>query len=150
MKNERGFTLIELLITIAIVGILAGVAVTAYVGVVKKATRQEAYTNLESLYLLEGRYFDDNGDYTPTLGVAGANQPGNIAIIQGLLPDFKPGPATSLYYSYQIVQNEQITNINPLTYGALTPCFRAIATGNTNTRVAGDVFAIDCNNNRNF
>ncbi|GAB4419577.1 MAG: hypothetical protein OHK0032_15490 [Thermodesulfovibrionales bacterium] len=48
------------------------------------------------------------------------------------------------------MQNQQITATNPLAYGALTPCFTAIATGNTGTRVAGDVFAIDCNNNKNF
>lgn len=29
-------------------------------------------------------------------------------------------------------------------------CFVAAATGVAGTRVAGDVFAIDCNNNRNF
>ncbi|MBE0428206.1 MAG: hypothetical protein IBX72_16420 [Nitrospirae bacterium] len=33
---------------------------------------------------------------------------------------------------------------------AQTPCFIATATGVAGTRVAGDVFAIDCNNNRNF
>jgi len=33
---------------------------------------------------------------------------------------------------------------------AQTPCFVAIATGAAGSRVAGDVFAIDCNNVRNF
>lgn len=147
---KEGFTLTELLIVIAILGILIGIAVPTYIGQQKRAARTEAYSNLENLRLLEEQYFAENGAYTPSLGNAGANQPGNIAIIQGTLPGFRPGDAASLNYSYQIVQNQQITATNPLAYGALTPCFTAIATGNTGTRVAGDVFAIDCNNIKNF
>lgn len=150
-NSLMGFTLIELLITIAIIGILAGVAVTAYVGSVKKAARSEAYSNLESLRLLEEQFFAENGEYTASKGTCAADNPGNIGLIKNppdALPGFRPG--TELSYSYCIVQNQEITDIDPLTYGDLTPCFTARAYGNTNTRVAGDVFAIDCNNNRNF
>ncbi len=56
--------------------------------------------------------------------------------------------------SGEIQQNMQITNINadPPTLASTLPnfCFTAVATGVAGTRVAGDVFAIDCNNNRNF
>ncbi|MBS1112125.1 MAG: hypothetical protein H6Q95_417, partial [Nitrospirae bacterium] len=31
-----------------------------------------------------------------------------------------------------------------------TPCFVATATGIANSRVDGDVFAVDCNNNKNY
>jgi len=150
LLSKRGFTLTELLIVIAVLGILIGIAVPTYLGQQKRAARTEAYSNLENLRLLEEQFFAENGAYTPTLGAAGKDKPGNIAIIQGTLPGFRPGDASSLNYSYQIVQNQQITSTNPLTYGALTPCFTAIATGNTGTRVDGDVFAIDCNNNKNF
>jgi len=150
--SKRGFTLIELLIVLAIISILTLIAVPAYIGQQRTAARSEAYSNLESLRLLEEQVFADSSAYAPTTGAAGADQPGNIALIQavGVLPGFKPGTGTTLSFSYQIVQNQQITATNPLAYGALTPCFTAIATGNTGSRVAGDVFAIDCNNNRNF
>jgi len=152
IMGKKGFTLTELIIVIAIISILAALSIPAYVGQQKRAARTEAYSNLETLRLLQEQFFAENGNYAATTGVAGVDQPGNIALIQaaGVLPGFKPGVGTNLNFSYQIVQNQQITATNPLAYGALTRCFTAIATGNTGSRVTGDTFAIDCNNNRNF
>ena len=159
--NKHGFTLIELLVVIAIIGILAAVAATSYIGVQRSATRSEAYTNLDTLRLLEEDFFADNNCYQPlVLGacpVAVATYTGTAAI-QGVLTRFQPGVGTN--YTYQIIVQNGVGLPNPVpvpyagTTAALapatTPCFRAIATGNAGTRVAGDVFAIDCNNNRNF
>ena len=148
--NKRGYTLIELLVTVAIIGILATIAIPAYIGQQQRAARTEAYTNLESLRLLEEQFFAENGTYAPTRGVAGANQPGNDALIRaaGGLPRFNPAAGHS--YSYQIRQNANITSQAAGSVSAATPCFLAIATGNTGTRVEGDVFMVDCNNARNF
>ena len=51
--KKHGFTLIELLITIAIIGILAGAATTAYIGSLKMAARTEGSTVFGNLRLLE-------------------------------------------------------------------------------------------------
>ncbi len=142
MKN-KGFTLTELIIVIAIISILAMIAIPAYVGHQKRAARTEAYTNLEAIRLLEEQFFAENGQYT-----ASAN---GVAAIQALLPGFQPG--NSLNFNYQIVQNRAIDVpiANPPTWNTnQTPCFTAIATGIAGTRVAGDIFVIDCNNNKNF
>lgn len=158
MKNmSKGFTLIELLIVIAIIGILAMIAIPAYVGQQKNATRTEAYSNLQNLRLLEEQFFAENGAYTADLGAAGntaAARDANLTAISAVLSGFRPGAGTTSF-SYRIVQNNQLNTpvANPPVLAASpagTFCFTAVATGITGTRVDGDVFAIDCNNNRNF
>lgn len=138
--NRKGFTLIELLIVIAIIGIIAGVAIPSYVGQQRRAARTEAYTNLETLRLVEEQRFADQGAYVGA-GVCAANND-NIAAIRAVLPRFQP--ATGLNYSYCIELNMNLAGT------ATSNCFRASAFGNTGTRVAGDLFQIDCGNNRNF
>lgn len=140
MKN-RGFTLVELIIVIAIIGILVAIAIPAYIGQQKRAARTEAYSNLENLRLLEEQFFAENAAYTGNLGVCNKDND-NIDAIKASLPGFAPG--SNLSYSYCIEQNIDINGT------AQTPCFRASAFGNSNSRVNGDVFRIDCNNNKNF
>jgi type IV pilus assembly protein PilE len=134
MKSNRGFTLVELLITIAIISILSMIAVPAYVGQQRNATRTEAYQNLSALRLLEEQFFSDNSEYTADAA--------NTAAIEAMLPGFNPGG--DLKFDYEIAQNEDFNG------NAQTPCFRATATGFAGTRVAGETFSIDCNNNKNF
>ncbi|MBI5847557.1 MAG: prepilin-type N-terminal cleavage/methylation domain-containing protein [Nitrospirae bacterium] len=156
--NKKGLTLIELLIVCAIIGILAAIGIPAYIGQQKSASRTEAYTNLENLRLLEEQFFAENGCYRPlaagvcstatsSIGAAGSTtaiRDANVPLIQAVLPRFRP--ATGALFSYRIEININFAGAatNP------TPCFRATATGVDGTRVAGDSFMIDCNNNRNF
>jgi len=149
--DKKGFTLIELIIVVAVIGILAMVAVPAYVGQQKRAARAEAYSNLQNLRLLEEQFYAENGDYSQTVGDTGADKD-NITSIQAVtgFSGFKPG--SNLSFSYQIIHDQRINTpvAVPPTYSAATPCFIARATGNTGSRVRGDVFAIDCDNNKNF
>jgi len=141
MMDKKGITLVELLIVIAIISILAMVGVPLYIGQQKRAVRMEAFTNLETLRLLEEQYFADRGRYTPDLGEC-SKDTDNISAIQQELPGFKPG--TGLNFSYCIEADIDING------QSRTPCFRASAFGNSGTRVDGEVYRIDCNNNRNF
>ena len=142
--DKRGVTLIELIIVVAIIGILAMIAVPAYIGQQKSAARTEAYSNLQNLRLLEEQYFAENGCYYmaggPPAVCTNATISG-VANIQAFLPGFKPG--SSLSFSYKITTNSTGAG------GGTASCFVATATGNT-SRVSGDTFTIDCNNTRNF
>lgn len=139
--NKKGITLIELLIVVAIIGILAAIAVPAYIGQQKNAARTEAYSNLQNLRLLEEQYFAENGRYAPNpdnnwtyKGTYGTADSG----IEDVLPGFKPGEAASLSFTYTLQSSGTGT------------AFTATATGKTTTRVKDDTFTIDNNNNRNF
>jgi prepilin-type N-terminal cleavage/methylation domain-containing protein len=159
--RTKGFTLIELLIVIAIIGILAMLAIPAYVGQQKSATRTEAYSNLQNLRLLEEQSFAEEARYAP-IGGGTINYNATIGVndngIEDALPGFRPGgqvalPGFGLNFTYTLTQNSEITDATatpPTIAATATPCFVATATGRAGTRVAGDVFAIDCNNNRNF
>jgi len=175
-SGASGFTLIELLTVIAIVAILAAVAVTSYIGVQLKALRSEAYSNLQTIRLLEEQVFAENACYQPLVGgvcpAAAANfdytatDPPAANTIEDFLRGFRPGGCRNcaaphgLYFTYRITQNVALpAGVVPVPYGgapvAQTPCFVATATGVAGTRVCRDpancdVFAIDCNNNRNF
>jgi prepilin-type N-terminal cleavage/methylation domain-containing protein len=172
MKN-RGFTLIELLITVAIIGIIASIAIPMYVGQTTKAAKTEASTNLQNIAMLEAGIFADSGCYqllvagvcpvaASSIGAAGSTKAirdANLPLVQAVLPRFQPGSSSGLNYSYRLLQNQCLPNnpARPLSLGTIispcvnpAQCFVAVATGVTGTRVAGDIVAIDCNNNRNF
>jgi prepilin-type N-terminal cleavage/methylation domain-containing protein len=143
MQNRKGFTLVELMIVVAIIGILAMVAIPAYIGQQTRATRTEGFTNLENIRLLEEQFFADNAAYAAL----------------GALTGFNPGPDIRFTYAISsLAVGVGLPNPAPVPYDGTTaaladatrPCFIATATGNAGSRVDGDVFAIDCMNNRNF
>ncbi len=62
-KNQSGFTIVELLIVIVIIGILAGLVITTFVGIQGRARNSERQTDINSISTqLEG-YFAKNSGY---------------------------------------------------------------------------------------
>jgi type II secretory pathway pseudopilin PulG len=142
----------------SIIAILATIAVPVFLGQRTKAMQKEALTNLEAMRLLQEQYFAEKGEYAEEgvaagteLGTCAANNPGNIATIQGELPAFRPGRGEDLYFSYCFVKDQAINTADPL--GALDdsdPCFVARAFGNSGNQIAGQEFRVDCNNVKTY
>jgi type IV pilus assembly protein PilA len=60
LNKKSGFTLIELMIVVAILGILAAIAIPAFVQYVRRSKSTEAVTNIDNMFKLSASY------YTPT------------------------------------------------------------------------------------
>lgn len=136
-NGNEGFTLTELLVVMSVLAILGTVAVTTYIGSAKKAVRSEAYSNLESLRMFQEQRFAERGQYSA-----------NLSDFQG----FTPGAGAQ--YTYNLSIDSALSPPVAIPYDGATvsqtDCFVATATARPGTRADGDVFAIDCNNNKNF
>ncbi len=93
-KTWQGFSLIELMVTVAIIGILVGIAVPSYSNYVQKSRRTSATTALLDLASREAKYYSTNNVYTTSMTNLGYASAGPIAI-----PD-----STSNYYSLSVSQ----------------------------------------------
>jgi type IV pilus assembly protein PilA len=58
LSKKEGFTLIELMIVVAIIGILAAIAIPAFVNYVKRSKTSEASANLKSLFTGAAAYYE--------------------------------------------------------------------------------------------
>jgi general secretion pathway protein G len=66
-----GFTLIEIIVSLAIIGILAGIAIPSYVGYIDKARNESAISDIQAISLKMTGYYADNTKYPDSLADVG-------------------------------------------------------------------------------
>jgi type IV pilus assembly protein PilA len=81
-QDEKGFTLIELLVVILIIGILAAIALPAFLNQRAKAQDTEAKTAARTAQTAEETYYTDNQAYT-----------NDVAVLRGIEPALGSGVA---------------------------------------------------------
>lgn len=67
-KSTKGFTLIELMITVAVIGILAGIAYPSYQDSIRKSRRADAKGALMGLANAMERHFTETNSYVGAAG----------------------------------------------------------------------------------
>lgn len=71
MKKQNGFTLVELMVTVAIIGIIAGLAYPAYQGYMEKSRRSDARVALLRMADAQERFYLQNNTYSANVNDVG-------------------------------------------------------------------------------
>ena len=89
LDDERGFTLIELLTTLTILGVLAAVAISQFLGYQQRAFDARAENDLRKAITAEEAYYAENDNYVPCENSDCESELGQFTLSQGIEIDIE-------------------------------------------------------------
>jgi len=123
-KNNSGYTLIELMVTVAVIGILAGIAIPSYNGYIKSTAESAGRHNIDTLRIFEENYRIEYGNY-----LAGTHTAGSASSVLTTNLGWKPDD--NAVYSYTVTSGSTGNIATSLTITATCDlCQAPIVTGN--------------------
>jgi type IV pilus assembly protein PilA len=131
LRESRGFTLIELLVVILIIGILAAIAIPAYLGHEKKGQDADAESNARNLVSKVELCFATQEDYSqcgtaaalgPDLSLPYGTNPGEVSVVSTTKSTYKVtavsrGSTGGSNHTYSITHTLAGTNDRSCTAG---------------------------------
>ena len=107
-RDDKGFTLIELLVVILLIGILAAIALPAFLNQRQKAQDAEAKTAARTAQTAEETYYTDNQKYTEDVDDLREIEPAlNEGVAAG--PNLQVGFVGSDEQTYEVTVNQPKT-----------------------------------------
>lgn len=134
MKKKSGFTLIELMIVVAIIGILAALAIPAFITYVRRSKAGEATTNLNAIFKAVSTYYI--GDRITARGLTGTSRSNCITASQSISP---ANPGADKQASGISLPGYAISDFVYFGYAILSS---SAAAGTCNTQANTDVYTI--------
>src|SRR3712207_5048358 len=129
-RDEKGFTLIELLVVILIIGILAAIAIPAFLGQRQRAQDTEAKTAVRQAATAMETYFTDNQTYANADAAALQGIEQSLATGAGTTLALNPVPTASTYKLTVTAQTGNTFSIEKDANGTVTrSCVRASTKG---------------------
>jgi len=154
VSRSKGFTLIELLIVVAIIGILATLLMTNFIGVRQRARDAQRKSDLRQIQSALELYRADNGSY-PSTGGGSYTLPNSVISGDGTCPDagtftysnttyMKKIPCESLGTSYYNSGNYYYSSDG--TNYTLAACLENTSDGDTNDTSTAPTGSSGCPN----